>query len=170
MKQKQCMQVMRTANQTVYPQLQTAMHHPVVSHAALFIHFSNRISLLLPFIRLVALTRSPHVTINRQTKRRKTSTPQSSRLRTRRRRQRTPRDTPRQHAIRQVILRPESLDAALRAREDSAHLSEVTCRGVRTRAHIPEAAAELLAQREGLDRRCVGVRRERCIVLHLCAC
>jgi hypothetical protein len=145
------------------------MHHPVVSHAALFIHFSNPISLLLPFIRLVALTRPPHVTINRQTKRRKTSTPQSSRLRTRRRRQRTARDTSRQHAIRQVILRPKSFDAALRTREDSTHLPEVACRGVRPRAHIPEAAAELLAQREGLDRRRIGVRCEWCIVLHLCA-
>ena len=116
---------------------------------------------------LITFARLAHIAINRQAEGRKARAPKRCGLRPRRRRQRSSCDAPCHDAIHQIVLRPVPLDAAFGARKDGADLAKVARRRVRARAHVAQTSAELFAQGERLDSGGVGVRRERCVVLHL---
>jgi hypothetical protein len=98
-----------------------------------------------PISQSVSLTRPPHITINRETKRRKARTPQRRSLRARRRRQHTAGNTTGHDAILQIVFRAEAFDAAFRACEDGADLAEVARAGVGACSQVFEALSELLA-------------------------
>lgn len=117
--------------------------------------------------RLILLRRHPHIRINRRTKRCKTRTPRRRRLRPSLRPQNPPGQTPRRNAIREIVLRPQPLDAALGARVEGADDAEVLGGGPGARAHVFEAVAELLAPGEVGDFAALG--GEGGVVGHLCS-
>ena len=111
------------------------------------------------------LRRHAHIRINRRTKRRKTRAPSGRRLRTSLRTENPTRDTTSSDTVGQIILRPEPLDAALGARVQGTDDTEVLSGGPRTRAHVFEAVAELLAPGKVGDLAALGC--ERGVVGHL---
>lgn len=111
------------------------------------------------------ILRHPHVIINRRTERRKARAPHSRSLRSRLRRQHAARDTPRRNAIVQIVFRPEALNAALGAREDSADHAEVFGRRVGGATHFAQPLSQLLPDGEGGDFGALG--REGSVVAHL---
>lgn len=99
------------------------------------------------FMHLIGLARSAHVAIDSQAESREARASKRRSLRPGRRSQRASRDAPSQHAVRQIVLGPVALDAALGAREDGADLAEVARRRVGARAHVAQAASQLFAER-----------------------
>ena len=118
-------------------------------------------------VALVHLARSPHITVNRQTKRRKARTPQRSSLRSRRRRQHTTRYTACQYPILQIILGSKAFYTAFRACEDCADFAEVLGGGVGPGSKVAEPLFQLLPEGKGGDGLRVGVGGEGGVVLHL---
>ena len=114
---------------------------------------------------LLLFRRHAHIRIDGRTERRKTRTPSGGRLRTSLRTEDPTRDTTSSNTVGKIILRPESLDAALGARVQSTDDAEVLRGGPRTRAHVFEAVAELLAPGEVGDLAALGC--ERGVVGHL---
>ena len=111
------------------------------------------------------ILRHPQIIINRRTERRKAGAPHSRSLGSRLRRQRAARDTPRRNAIVQIVFRPEALNAALGAREDSADHAEVFGRRVGRAAHFAQPLSQLLPDGEGGDFGALG--REGGVIAHL---
>jgi hypothetical protein len=97
--------------------------HIYICHTRISLHLIPFLFLFHPL--LISLTRPSHITINRQTKRRKARTPQCRSLRPCRSSQHTARNTTRHNPILQIILRSESLNTAFRTRKYRAYLPEI---------------------------------------------
>jgi hypothetical protein len=88
---------------------------------------------------------TPHIPINRPTKCRKPDRPKRNRLRAPMPRQYRTRDRPSSNAVCEVVLPPQTLNAALSHRIHGADLAEVPGGRVRRGSHVFEADAQLLA-------------------------
>lgn len=117
------------------------------------------------------ITRLSHISINRRTKRRKRNAASGHSLRSRILGQDASRQTSRRHAVDQVVLRPQALDAALDSGKQAADLAKVLCHAPGPRAHVLETDFELLAEGErgdgGLAVGALEGTAEGCIVGHL---
>jgi hypothetical protein len=99
-----------------------------------------------------------HIPINRSTKRRKPDRPKRNRLWPTMSRQYRTSNGPRSDAVREVVLPPQALDAALRHRIHGADLAEVLGGRVRRGNHVFEADAQLLAHGEVGEGFAAGLR------------
>lgn len=97
---------------------------------------------------LILLRGHTHIRINSSTECRKTRTPSHSSLRPGIGPKNPPGDTPRRDAVGEVVLRAQTLNAALRARVQCTHDPEVLGGRPRSSSHVFKAVAKLLAPGE----------------------